>query len=98
MTIGVLPLGYFEGLNRALSNTGDVTIGRATVPIVGRICMNHTMIDITDRDVQVGEEVVVYSNNPGDKNNVDHIAHDHKLFNYAILTALSHDVRRILVD
>lgn len=97
MRIGVLPLGYYEGLNRALSNTGVVKIGTSYAPVTGRICMNHTMISLEGIDAQVGDEAVVYSNNSDNRNSIDRIAAEQKLFNYALLTSLSHDVRRILV-
>jgi len=98
MKIGVLPLGYYEGVNRALSNAGTVKVGKVFTPIVGRVCMNHTMISLQDVRAKVGDEVVVYSNVPGDKNSIDNLAHKHGLFNYNLLTALSHDVRRVLVE
>lgn len=97
MRIGVLPLGYYEGVNRALSNTGTVRVGKHYVPLVGRVCMNHTMISLDGTSAKAGEEVIVYSDNPADQNAIDAIAHKHDLFNYNLLTALSHDVRRILI-
>jgi alanine racemase len=97
MKIGVLPLGYYEGVNRALSNTGVVARKGKYKPIVGRVCMNHTMIDLQDVQARVGDEVVVYSDDPRDKNAIDTIAHDHNLFNYNLLTSLNSDVRRIIV-
>lgn len=97
MKIGVLPLGYYEGLNRALSNAGTVSIGSRQLPIVGRICMNHTMINLDGTNAKAGDEVVVYSDNPKDANAIDAIAAQHALFNYVLLTSLSSDVRRVLV-
>ncbi|HKU18635.1 MAG TPA: alanine racemase [Candidatus Saccharimonadales bacterium] len=97
MRIGVLPLGYYEGLNRALSNAGVVLVGRRFVPIVGRVCMNHTMISLQGVAAEVGDKVVVYSNQSADKNAIDTIAHQHELFSYNLLTSLNHDVRRVLV-
>lgn len=97
MRIGVLPIGYYEGVNRALSNVGVVKVGKHFVPIVGRVCMNHMMIDLEGMDAHEGDEVVIYSSNPADKNTIDRLAHDHRLFNYGLLTALSKDVRRIFV-
>jgi alanine racemase len=97
MSIGVLPLGYYEGVNRALSNVGEVKVGKQFTPIVGRVCMNHTMINLDGLSAKVGNEVIVYSDDPIDGNSIDAIAYKHALFNYSLLTALSHDVRRILV-
>ncbi len=97
MKIGVLPLGYFEGLDRALSNKGFVKIGRTFAPIVGRVCMNHTMINLDGVDAKVGTKVLVYSNNPKDRNAIDSIAQEFGVFNYSALTSMSPDVRRVLV-
>jgi alanine racemase len=97
MRIGVLPLGYYEGLPRALSNAGCVKYGKEFLPIVGRICMNHTMINLEGNEAShEGDEVVVYSSSPTDENSIDHIAQSFGLFSYNLLTALSPDVRRIL--
>jgi alanine racemase len=97
MKIGVLPLGYFEGVNRVLSNSGTVKIGQHFTTITGRVCMNHTMISLENLTAEVGDEVIVYSDNPADSNAIDRIATEHELFNYNLLTALSSDVRRALV-
>lgn len=101
MRIGVLPLGYYEGawtLARGAGKaTGEVKVRGQFTPIVGRVCMNHTMISLEGIDAKVGDRVVVYSDNPADKNAVDAIAQKYGLFNYAILTSLSSDVRRVLV-
>lgn len=99
MKIGILPLGYYEGVNRALSNAGVVRIGSQDAPITGRICMNHTMISLDGIAAATeGSDVVIFSDQPADSNAIDMVAHRHHLFNYSLLTALSPDVRRILVN
>lgn len=98
MMIGVLPVGYYEGVPRELSNKGVVKIGKEFTPIVGRICMNHTMISLENIAANVGDEVVVFSNNPNDENSIDKTAAKYKLFNYSMLTCLGKDTRRILVE
>lgn len=102
MTIGVLPIGYSEGawtISRgARQKVGAVKIGKQYASIVGRVNMNHLMISLEDIDAKVGDEVVVYSNNPNDKNAIDNIAAERNLFNYTLLTSLSPDIRRILVE
>jgi alanine racemase len=98
MRLGVLPLGYFEGVNRVLSNAGTVKLRDGFAPIAGRVCMNHTMIDLGASDANTGDRVIVYSDVPGDPNTIDAIAERHGLFNYNLLTNLSSDVRRVLVD
>lgn len=98
MRIGILPLGYHEGVQRALSNKGVVRVGKKFQPIVGRVCMNHTIIDLESTNAQVGDEVIVYSNKAQDENSIGSIAAHHGLFAYSLLTDLSPDVRRYLVE
>lgn len=58
--IAVLPIGYADGLNRRLSNLGYVTIRGEIAPIVGKICMDQTMIDVSHfAELQIGEKVTV---------------------------------------
>lgn len=97
MTIGILPAGYYEGVSRALSNAGVVSINDSYAPIVGRVCMNHTMVEL-DSTTTIGDEVIIYSSNATHRNSIDKIAQENSLFNYNLLTALSPDVRRVLVE
>ncbi len=97
MRIGVLPLGYYEGVPRELSNCGLTTSGDLVLPIVGRICMNHTMIDLTKSKLTVGDEVTIISNQPGQINSVANICKNHKLFNYQLVTNITENIRRIVV-
>lgn len=59
MTIGVIPLGYADGYDRRLSNQFYVLIGGEKCPIVGNICMDCFMVDITNKDIKYGDEVVI---------------------------------------
>lgn len=97
MRIGVLPLGYYEGLPRALSSTGLVTAGRCVCPIVGRVSMNHAMIELPDDALAVGDEVTVISADPGAPNTAANIARDHDLFAYSLLTGIASSIRRYIV-
>lgn len=97
MRVGVLPLGYYEGLPRTLSNTGILTAGGHTLPILGRVCMNHTMLDISDTDLSVGDQVTVIAAEPQAPNSVIRLAQDHNLFTYGIVMGLSNTIRRKVV-
>ncbi len=58
--IAVLPVGYADGFNRALSSRGRVIVGEQYAPIVGRISMDLTLVDVTGLpDVAVGDEVIL---------------------------------------
>ena len=97
MRIGVLPLGYYEGVSRELSNKGVVTNGDEVLPIVGRVCMNHTMIDLRGSNLQVGDTVTVISADPTQPNSIRGLSAAHQLFPYALLTGISSSIRRRIV-
>ncbi len=64
--IGTLPVGYSDGYPRCLSNKGEVSIRGVKVPIVGRMCMDQLMIDITEVEgAEVGDEVVLLGESNG---------------------------------
>ena len=59
--VATLPVGYADGYSRLLSNQGEAAVRGRRVPVIGRVCMDQIMIDVTDvRDVKVGDEVVLY--------------------------------------
>src|SRR2546430_2002405 len=65
-TIAVLPLGYADGYHRLASNRAHVLVRGRRAPIAGRVCMDHTMIDVTDvGDVRAGEPVVLFGSQDG---------------------------------
>ncbi|PWU22666.1 alanine racemase [Candidatus Cerribacteria bacterium 'Amazon FNV 2010 28 9'] len=99
MTIGILPLGYYEGVDRRLSNVGCVTIRGTMCPIVGRVSMNMTTIDVSNATTAaVGDDVVVYSDNPSDPNSIQTLAGHIGSIPYELLAAgLSESVYRKLV-
>jgi alanine racemase len=97
MRIGVLPLGYYEGVPRELSGKGHVTYKNEQLPIVGRVCMNHTMINLKQSDVAVGDEVTVISPDSAKPNSVIGMRRRLDLFPYTTITKLSESVRRVTV-
>ena len=63
MTIATVGIGYADGLNRRLGNgVGKMLVMGQLAPIVGNICMDMTMIDITETPAQEGDEVIVFGN------------------------------------
>ncbi|HBJ2610919.1 alanine racemase [Clostridium botulinum] len=70
--IAILPLGYGDGYTRFLSNRGKVIINGQYAPIVGNICMDQCMIDVTDiKEVKVGDEVIIIG-----KDNINNLRYD----------------------
>src|SRR6185369_8869409 len=60
-TIAVLPVGYADGYHRLASNRAQVLVRGRRAPVAGRVCMDHTMVDVTDiGNVAAGEPVVLF--------------------------------------
>jgi alanine racemase len=90
----VLPIGYADGFARSLSNRGQVLIDGVKVPIIGNVCMDQVMLDLTDiGNVVVGQEVIIY----GEDNPVEYFADLLDTINYEIYCNLSERIPRIYV-
>lgn len=73
--IATLPLGYADGYPRALSNQGEVLIRGKRAPIVGRVCMNHCMVDVTHiPEAKLEDEVVLWGKQKGETIFIEEIA------------------------
>ncbi|MDR0907727.1 MAG: alanine racemase [Rikenellaceae bacterium] len=94
--IATIPIGYADGLNRALGNgRWSSLVGGVAAPTVGNICMDSCMIDITGTDAREGDEVVIFSAAAG--NTVVDMAHALGTIPYEILTTVSTRVKRIYI-
>lgn len=95
--IGVLPVGYYDGYDRALGNAAHVLIRGRRAPVVGRVCMNLCMVDVTDLPDPVLEEEVVLLGKSGDECvSAETMAAWAGTINYEIVTRISpHLPRRI---
>ncbi len=92
--IATLPIGYADGLNRKLSNgVGLVKIKNKLAPIVGNICMDLTMIDITGISAKEGDEVIIFD----EEHSVSKLADSLQTIPYEILTSISQRVKRVYV-
>ncbi len=95
LTIGVIPMGYYEGLDRRLSNSGIVKVSSTDCPIIGNVSMNMTTIDISKvQDPQIGQEVVVFSDNPMDLNSFADAAKTCNTIPYDLLVHLASSIKR----
>jgi alanine racemase len=93
--IAVLPVGYADGYDRRLSNgVGKVYVKGQIVPVIGNICMDMCMIDVTGLQVAVGEEVELM----GEHVQVSTIAETIGTIPYEILTGISQRVKRIYLQ
>jgi len=84
--IAVLPVGYADGYLRKLSNRAEVLIGGRRAPVCGRVCMNATMVDVTDLPtVHSGDEVVLLGPQGGATITADEIAGWMETISYEVL-------------
>ena len=83
--IASLPIGYADGYSRLLSNKGEVLVRGRRMPIIGRICMDQCMIDVTDLPlVKIGDEVVLWGKQGNERITVEEIADKLNTINYEI--------------
>lgn len=90
--IATIPIGYADGMRRCLSNKGSVVIKDKKVPIIGKICMDSFMVDVTNiEDVKVGDDVIIWDN---EKITLDEIANQIDTINYEVISNISNRVPR----
>ncbi len=90
--IAILPVGYADGLNRKLGNrNGNLFIKGARVPIIGNVCMDMCMADITGLHADTGDEAEIF----GEKISIDEIAEKCQTIPYEILTSIPRRVKRV---
>lgn len=96
--IATLPVGYADGYTRLLFEKAKVIINGSFVPVVGRICMDQCMVDVTDlKDVKLGDEVILMGEQGELKFNADDIAKLMGTINYEVTCMISKRVPRVYV-
>ena len=94
--IATIPIGYGDGFRRCLSNNGCVLINGVKAPIVGTICMDSFMVDVSHIDnVSVGDEVILFDN---ENITLDDIALKCNTINYEILCNLNSRIPRLFIE
>lgn len=97
--LALIPCGYADGFNRRLSGGWSVIINGKTAPVCGRICMDQTLIDVSDiPDVKLGDVVTVYSNEIEGGCSVTEAAKRIGTINYELLCAIGTRVPRIYIE
>lgn len=96
MKIASIPMGYNEGIDRRLSNKGVVYIRDKRCPIVGRVSMNITLIDVSHVDAKVGDAVEVISPIRKKENSFDTLAMICNTISYDLAVHISPTLRRVL--
>lgn len=92
--IATIPIGYADGIRRSLSNKGEVVIRGEKAKIIGNVCMDSFMIDVTNiKDVEIDDEVYIWDN---ELITLDDISNLCETINYEILCTISDRVPRIM--
>lgn len=97
--IAVLPIGYADGYSRALSNRAEVLVRGVRAPVVGNVCMDLTMVDITDvpgAPVAPGEEIVLWGNQAGGFISADEVGAWQGSIGYEVLNRVGKRVPRLV--
>lgn len=97
--IATIPVGYADGYPRALSSKGRVLIRGQYAPIIGRICMDQFMVDVTDiPDVSVMDEVTLVGVDGENRISVEEVANGAGSFNYEFVCGVSKRVPRVYMQ
>jgi alanine racemase len=90
--IAVIPIGYADGFDRRFSNYGgEVLVRGKRCPVVGNVCMDQAMIDVTGTDAQVGDYAIIF----GDQLPIEELANKLNTISYEVLTSISRRVQRV---
>lgn len=96
MKIATVPIGYADGFVRSNAENGYMLVNGQKAKIVGRICMDQTMLDVTDIDyVEQGDEVVVFGTGEHGEPTADLIAKNTDTINYEVVCLVGKRVPRI---
>jgi len=94
--IATLPIGYADGYSHRLSNDGEVLIHGMRAPVVGKVCMDFIMVDVTDIPrVSVGDEVILMGRQGKEKITAEEIAEKIKSISYEVLCMIGKRVPRV---
>lgn len=96
--LAVIPIGYADGLDRGLSSRGSFLIRGKRAKIMGRICMNMCMVDVTDiPDAKPEDEVVVIGTQGNNQITADEIADELQTIHYEIIARLNPKIPRLII-
>jgi len=97
-TVALVPIGFGDGLSRQLSNKGSVLIRGRRAPIVGRVCMDQCIVDVSGiPDVQQDDEVVLFGRQGEAEITAEEIASIMDSINYVVLASISARVPRVYI-
>ncbi|OSY87187.1 alanine racemase [Tenacibaculum holothuriorum] len=88
-----IPIGHADGISRRLGNKeGFVIINNQPAPIIGNVCMDMIMVDVTKIECKEGDEVIIFNH----QQHIEYIAHKCETIPYETITAISQRVKRLV--
>jgi alanine racemase len=92
MTIGIIPIGYADGLQRTFGNgRGRVLVKGQYAPVIGNVCMDMCMIDLSGIEAAENDEVIIF----GEKLPITKIANTLNTISYEVLTGMGRRIKRV---
>jgi alanine racemase len=96
--IAIVPIGYFDGFDRGLSNIGRVIISGSFAPVIGRVAMNMIAVDVSEViNIKSEDEVVIIGKQGNKEITADEIAQRLDTINYEVVSRLNQNIPKILV-
>jgi alanine racemase len=94
--VAIIPVGYSDGFDRKLSNTGKVLINSKYTPIIGRVAMNMMMVDVTDIPSKVGDSVTLIGKSGTNSISAEEIAEKLGTINYEVIARINPLISRLV--
>lgn len=95
--VATLPIGYADGYTRMLTGKAKVMIHGSCVPVIGNICMDQCIIDVSGLDVKIGDEVVLFGGNDINGISIDSVAQSLNTINYEVTCMIDKRVPRVYI-
>ena len=97
MEIAILPIGYYDGFDRALSNRGAVLIRGKRAPIIGNVCMNISMVDVTGTHARPGDVAVLIGKSGNERITAEEFADAARTINYEVVSRINISLPRVII-
>ncbi len=98
MKVATVTIGYADGYSRLLSNKAEAIVGGKRAKVVGRVCMDQLMLDVTGIDVKAGDIATMFGNDGEEKITADELADLYGTIGYEIICGISMRVPRVIID
>jgi alanine racemase len=95
--VATLPIGYADGYTRMLTGKAKVLVNGIKVPVIGNICMDQCIVDVTGIDVKMGDEVILFGGNDSNGISIDSVAALLNTINYEIVCMVDKRVPRVYI-